>query len=84
MKAYRLADWAIYPETNGIVRGDAMRKLESRVMQMLVYFCENPNRVISRDELMDAIWGTRDLNSGGRGTWGGRGAGQANSAQKLG
>jgi len=63
MKAYKLADWAIYPETNGLVRGDSSKKLESRVMQMLVYFCENPNRVISRAELMEAVWGTRALSA---------------------
>jgi DNA-binding winged helix-turn-helix (wHTH) protein len=62
MKVYKLDDWAIHPETNGLVRGESSRKLESRVMQVLVYFCENPVRVISRDELMDAVWGTRALS----------------------
>ena len=62
MKAYTLGDWAIHPETNGLVRGDTSRKLESRVMQMLVYFCENPSRVISRAELMEAVWGTTALS----------------------
>jgi DNA-binding winged helix-turn-helix (wHTH) protein len=63
MKAYKLADWSIHPETNRLMRGDSSKRLESRVMQMLVYFCENPNRVISRTELMEAVWGTRALSA---------------------
>jgi len=63
MKAYQLADWAIDPETNRLTRGDSSTRLESRVMQMLVYFCQNPNRVISRTELMEAVWGTTALSA---------------------
>ena len=50
MRAYRLTDWTIHPETNSLSRGDSTKRLESRVMRVLVYFCENPNRVIGRDE----------------------------------
>jgi hypothetical protein len=32
-------------------------------MQVLVYFCENPARVISREELMEAVWGTTALSA---------------------
>jgi DNA-binding winged helix-turn-helix (wHTH) protein/tetratricopeptide (TPR) repeat protein len=63
MKTYKLADWAIDPETNRLIRGDSSARLESRVMQMLVYFCEHPNRVISRAELMEAVWGTQALSA---------------------
>ena len=62
MKAYQLADWAIYPETNELIRDGRSTRLESRVMQMLVYFCDNPQRVINRMELMEAVWGRTALS----------------------
>lgn len=32
-------------------------KLSHKEFEFLKYLCENPNRVISRDELLDKIWG---------------------------
>ena len=62
MKAYQLADCVIDPNSNELSRDGHTLKIESRVMQMLVYFCENPRRVIGRDELIQAVWGRTALS----------------------
>ena len=37
-------------------RSGAVLQLSSRSFDLLRYFLENPNRIISRDELMQAVW----------------------------
>lgn len=54
---YKLEDWLVLPESNELVLNDHSVKLESRIMEVLIYFCENPLRVIGRDELIEAVWG---------------------------
>ena len=54
---YKIADWTVHPQRDELSRGEQLVKLEARVMQVLVYFCKNPGRVISRDELTKAVWG---------------------------
>jgi len=61
--AYKLASWTVYPNANELVREGHSKKLEARVMQLLIYFCENPNRVISQAELIQAIWGRTALSA---------------------
>ncbi|MCP4945634.1 MAG: hypothetical protein GY924_27115 [Planctomycetaceae bacterium] len=60
---YKLADWTIYPESNELKNETQSRRLESRVMDVLVYFCENPTRVISQSELTGAVWGRASVGA---------------------
>jgi len=61
--AYKLADWTVYPDSNELTRDRQSKRLESRVMQLLVYFCDNPNRVINQEELLQEIWGRSEVSA---------------------
>ena len=53
---YRLGEWSVDPNRNLVTRGDEERRLEHKVMQVLVYLCEAPLRSVSRDELLKEVW----------------------------
>ena len=36
--------------------GEKKRKLSEQEASLLVYFAQNPDRIISRDELLDKVW----------------------------
>ena len=40
-----------------LTRGAEPIALNTQEYRLLEYFCDNPNRVISRDELLDEVWG---------------------------
>jgi len=40
-------------------RGGALVALEPQVFDLLVYLVQNPDRVVSKDDLLRSIWGVR-------------------------
>lgn len=60
--AFLLGDWAVYPDSNELVMRDRRVKLETKVMEALVYLCKNSERVISKEELIDSVWGQAPLS----------------------
>jgi DNA-binding winged helix-turn-helix (wHTH) protein/tetratricopeptide (TPR) repeat protein len=52
----RIADWSVDPTTNRIRRAGEVVRLEPKAMDVLVYLVDNAGRVVSRDELMRAVW----------------------------
>ena len=54
----RFADLEVNLETRVATRGDRRIALSAREYDLLVTFLRNPNRVFSRDQLLDAVWGT--------------------------
>ncbi len=55
---YQLGEWLVQPELLCIRRNDEKHTLEPRVMDLLVFFCEHPGVVLSRDELVNSVWGS--------------------------
>ena len=55
---YQLGNWLVQPELLCVSKGSETHTLEPRVMDLLVYFCEHPGVVLSRDELVDSVWGS--------------------------
>ena len=53
---FRLGEWSVDPDMNLVWRGDEERRLEHKVMQVLVHLCEAPLRNVSRDELLTEVW----------------------------
>lgn len=53
-----LGDWQICPELNRLqcLRGNLQRAIEPRLMHLLCYLAANPDRVLSRDELVQELW----------------------------
>jgi Tol biopolymer transport system component/DNA-binding winged helix-turn-helix (wHTH) protein len=49
-------DWLVEPEFNSLRRGSVERHLEPKVMKVLLALAEQPNHVISKDDLISAVW----------------------------
>ncbi|GAC1307987.1 MAG: response regulator transcription factor [Vulcanimicrobiaceae bacterium] len=54
----RYANLEIDLETRVATRGDKRITLSAREFDLLVVLVRNPNRVFSRDQLLDHVWGT--------------------------
>ena len=66
---FQLAGCLVQPSTNDISRGAIRITVEPKVMDLLVTFVENPERVFTRDELIErvahAVGGSVHLCPGG-------------------
>ncbi|MSR11277.1 MAG: hypothetical protein EXR84_05685 [Gammaproteobacteria bacterium] len=53
-----VGDWQAQPALNRLQnrRGQQQRQLEPRLMHLLCYLAANPERVLSRDELVQELW----------------------------
>lgn len=52
-----LGAWHIRPQLNRIERDGVMEQVEPRVMRVLVCLAEARGEVVTRDALLDAVWG---------------------------
>ena len=55
-KKYTSGGWTLDTNRRLLSRSEQKIVLEPRVMALLVYFLENPQRTINRDELVDNVW----------------------------
>jgi DNA-binding winged helix-turn-helix (wHTH) protein len=53
---FRLADWLVQPSLNRLSRDDRVVQLEPKLMDVLVFLAENAGRVVSKNEITDAVW----------------------------
>ncbi len=60
--SFRLGDWTVHPPLNCLARGGQMVSIQPRVMQVLACLATRPAEVFSRDELLDAVWGSEETN----------------------
>ena len=56
-KEFILGPWHVRPGTNELSHGSEIIKLEQKVMRLLVFFSEHAGRELSKDELLDGVWG---------------------------
>jgi TolB-like protein/DNA-binding winged helix-turn-helix (wHTH) protein len=54
---YRFDDFLADPETWRLIRGGQEIHLEPVVLKLLIYLIANRTRLVTRDELMDTVWG---------------------------
>ena len=54
---YSLCDWRVQPALNRLTRGSAEVRLEPRVMQVLACLLAADGEPVTRDALMQAVWG---------------------------
>ena len=40
------------------MRGDRLLDLTAREFELLLFFLRNPRRVLTRDQILDQVWGT--------------------------
>ena len=52
------ADLQLNLATREVLRGDRLLDLTAREFELLLYFLRNPRRVLTRDQILDQVWGT--------------------------
>ncbi len=53
---FRIGDWEVYPQENLLKRPDRASVLEPKVMDVLVFLAGRQGKVVSRQQLLDAVW----------------------------
>ncbi len=61
---FRLGEWLVHPDRNELVRRGESRRLETRTMDLLVHLAAHAGAVVSKDELVDAVWESRIISEG--------------------
>ena len=56
MVGFQLSDWQVHPALNRLQRGPDVVRLEPKVMQVLVRLAASGGDVVSRNELIHAVW----------------------------
>ena len=56
MQQFSIDEWVVIPGQNTIIRGDVEKRLEPRVMDLLVYFAKHPGEALSRDRIIGNVW----------------------------
>ena len=51
-----LHDWCVYPDLDRISRDGATVHLEPKVMDLLVYLARHTGQVVSKNDIIDAVW----------------------------
>jgi Tol biopolymer transport system component/DNA-binding winged helix-turn-helix (wHTH) protein len=54
--AYFVADWFVEPKLNKISDKSQAHIVEPRLIEVLTYLAKRPNQVVSRKELIEALW----------------------------
>lgn len=54
--AFRVGDWEVHPPTNEIRRGEEIRHLEPKVMDVLCYLARHTGEVLTKERLIQAVW----------------------------
>jgi len=53
---FALEDWIVDPEFHQLSQGDVSCTIEPRVMSVLLQLAAHPQRVVSKDEFLEAVW----------------------------
>lgn len=61
---YRFGGCEVHPACRKLLLRGVPHKLQPRAFDLLVYLIEHRNRVVSIDELLDAVWHERDVQVG--------------------
>lgn len=56
---FRLGEWTVEPASGQLRQGDMTRKLEPRVMDLLMALAQRPGEVLSREQLEQEVWSGR-------------------------
>lgn len=52
----RVGEWRVIPALNQLCRGAEVVRLEPKTIELLSYLAERPGEVVSREELLAAVW----------------------------
>src|SRR5262245_13492341 len=55
-KQARIGEWSVEPALDALRRGGETVRLEPKAMELLVALASRPGQVVSREELLSAVW----------------------------
>lgn len=58
-RGFHLGDWLVQPSLNLLTRGGESRRLEPKIMDVLVCLCERAGAVVPKTFIIDTVWATR-------------------------
>ena len=58
-KGFRIGDWEVYPARGELRCGEQVEKPEPKVMAVLLSLAMRDGDVVTKDELVDEVWGGR-------------------------
>lgn len=56
---FRLGEWLVDPSLNRLSSGTEIRQLEPKIMDVLVFLAERAGKVVSKQQIIDAVWAKR-------------------------
>jgi len=62
LRAFRLDDWLVQPAQCRLSKDGQMRQVRPKVMDLLTYLAANAGEVISKDQLLNDVWGAEALS----------------------
>ena len=57
---FRVGDWLVDPRANRIERGDEVKTLRNKAMELLVLLANQAGQVVLRDEIVERVWDGND------------------------
>lgn len=60
-RPFELGGWRIEPARGALLRDGNETRIEPRLMDLLVLFAASPGRVITKEEIIAAVWGGRAI-----------------------
>ncbi len=64
VEAFRLGDWLVQPSLNRVTRGSETTALQPRFMDLLVYLAAHAGKVVSKEEILEAVWAKEFVSEG--------------------
>ena len=55
-KKFRVGDWTVEPDLLELRQADERRRLEPKVMKLLLFLADRAPQVVSREEVFDEVW----------------------------
>ena len=61
---YRFAEFVLDPGRRTLARADSPVSLTPKAFDVLLFLAQNPNRLVTKEELLQAVWGDAFVEEG--------------------
>src|SRR5271167_2181278 len=61
---YRFGQFVLDPDKRALCRADSPVSLTPRAFDVLLFLVQNPNRLVTKEELLQAVWGDTFVEEG--------------------